>query len=56
MLTDSEYGIGINAKATVLYQAFGRVIASRTGSETTYLLAVAIGARRSAADRCQRPI
>jgi RHS repeat-associated protein len=39
----SEYGIGINAKATVLYQAFGRVIATRTGTETTYLLADHLG-------------
>jgi RHS repeat-associated protein len=39
----SEYGIGINAKATVLYQALGRVIATRTGTETTYLLADHLG-------------
>jgi RHS repeat-associated protein len=39
----SEYGIGINAKATVQYQAFGRIIATRTGTETTYLLADHLG-------------
>jgi RHS repeat-associated protein len=39
----SEYGVGINAKATVQYQALGRVIATRTGTETTYLLADHLG-------------
>jgi RHS repeat-associated protein len=32
-----------SAKATVLYQALGRVIATRTGTETTYLLADHLG-------------
>lgn len=39
----SEYGIGINARATVQYQALGRTIATRTGAGTTYLLADHLG-------------
>ncbi len=39
----TEYGIGINAEATVMYQAFGRTIATRTGTKTTYLLADHLG-------------